>query len=249
KGRQAGYKVLYQPVSEVIHYERATGGTDVSTGAKKYQEINRSSFAEMWSTELIKKPTTGDLSFLRQPRQPWGKNLLVIDHHLPMPDRDSGSLRMFQMLRILHQLGHRVTFIPDNLANIPPYTGELQKRGIEVLYHPYIKKVRDYLISHGAHFDAVLLSRCDFARKHIADVRLHAPQSRIIFDTVDLHYLREDREAQLTLDPEVRRKAQEKQQLEHELIHQADETWVVSPVEQQLLRENWPGKSIQLVSN
>jgi GT2 family glycosyltransferase/glycosyltransferase involved in cell wall biosynthesis len=246
---QAGYKVLYQPLSEVIHYEGATGGTDVSTGTKKYQEINRSSFAEMWSTELIKKPATGDLSFLRQPRQPWGKNLLVIDHHLPMPDRDSGSLRMFQMLRILHQLGHRVTFIPDNLANIPPYTGELQKRGIEVLYHPYIKRVCDYLISHGTFFDAVLLSRCDFARKHIADVRLHAPQSRVIFDTVDLHYLREDREAQLTLDPDVRRKAQERQQLEHELIEQADETWVVSPVEQRLLQEKWPGKSIQLVSN
>ena len=37
--------------------------------------------------------------------------------------------------------------------------------------------------------------------------------------------------------------------MEHELIDQADETWVVSPVEQQLLREKWPGKSIQLVSN
>ena len=94
-----------------------------------------------------------------------------------------------------------------------------------------------------------VLSRCDFARKHIADVRLHAPQSRIIFDTVDLHYLRLSREAQLTQDPEVHRRAQEKQHLEHKLISEADETWVVSPVEQQLLQKKWPGKSIQLVSN
>ncbi len=65
----------------------------------------------------------------------------------------------------------------------------------------YVKKVRDYLIAHGRSFDAVVLSRCDFARKHIAAVRLHAPQSRIIFDTVDLHYLREDSEARLTRDP------------------------------------------------
>ena len=63
----------------------------------------------------------------------------------------------------------------------------------------------------GANFDAVLLSRCDFARKHIADVRLHAPESRVIFDTVDLHYLREDGEARLTGDPELRRKAEEKE--------------------------------------
>src|SRR5207247_2151204 len=33
------------------------------------------------------------------------------------------------------------------------------------------------------------------------------------------------------------------------IIKEADETWVVSPLEQQMLQENWPHKSIQLVSN
>jgi GT2 family glycosyltransferase/glycosyltransferase involved in cell wall biosynthesis len=249
KVRQAGYRVLYQPLSEVIHYEGATGGTDISTGAKKHQEINRSTFAEMWSAELAKRPVNGDVAFLNRPRTPSGKNILVIDHHLPMPDRDSGSLRMFQILKILHCLGHRVTFLPDNLADMPPYTRELQKRGIQVVHHPYVKRVRDYLISHGRMFDVVVLSRCDFAHKHIGDVRLYAPQSRVIFDTVDLHYLREQREAKLTQDPDVLRKAQERQLREDSLIREADETWVVSPIEQQMLQENWPNKSIQLVSN
>ena len=248
KVRKTGYKVLYQPLSEVIHYEGATGGTDLTSGAKKHQEINRSTFAEKWAVELMSKPENGDLAALHV-APPGRKSILVIDHHVPMPDKDSGSVRMFQIVRLLRQLGHRVTFIPDNLAYEPPYTCELQKRGTEVVYHPYVKKVRDYLLEHGPSFDAVVLSRCDFARKHIADVRLHATQSRIIFDTVDLHYLREDSEARLTRDPEMRRKAQEKEQLEHELIDQADETWVVSPVEQQLLQEKWPRKSIQLVSN
>ena len=139
---------------------------------------------------------------------------------------------MFHILNILHQLGHRVTFVPDNLANISPYEDELQKRGIEIIYHPYFKKVRDYLVSHGPEFDAVVLSRCDFARKHIADTRLHAPRSRIIFDTVDLHFVRTGREAQITSDPETREKARQKEDLEYELIDQADETWVVSSVEQ-----------------
>ena len=156
---------------------------------------------------------------------------------------------MFQILKLLHQLGHRVTFIPDNLADIPPYTRELQKRGIEVFYHPYIKKVCDYLIANGSKFDAALLSRCDFARKHIADVRLHAPQSRVIFDTVDLHFVRESRGAELADDLELRQKAQEKRRLEYDLIDQADETWVVSSVEHQILKEKWPAKSIEIVSN
>jgi len=154
---------------------------------------------------------------------------------------------MFHILNILHQLGHRVTFVPDNLANVWPYGEELQKRGIEIIYHPYFKKVRDYLISHGPEFDAVVLSRCDFARKHIADTRLCAPRSRIIFDTVDLHFIRTDREAQITGNPQTREKARQHEELEFELIDQADETWVVSSVEQKLLREARPGKSIEIV--
>jgi glycosyltransferase involved in cell wall biosynthesis len=156
---------------------------------------------------------------------------------------------MFQILKLLHQLGHRVTFIPDNLARIAPYTGELQKRGIEIHYHPYVQRVRDYLISHGSEFDVVVLSRCQFARKHMADVRMYAPQSRIIFDTVDLHFMREAGEARVTNDPEVERKAQETQQMEYELIEQSDETWTVSSSELRLLQANWPEKSIQVVSN
>jgi GT2 family glycosyltransferase/glycosyltransferase involved in cell wall biosynthesis len=243
-----GYKVLYQPLSEVIHYEGATAGTDLSTGAKKHQEINRTKFAETWAAELETKPPNGDLAFLWQ-APPGKKNVLVIDHHIPIPDKDSGSLRMFQILKLLHQLGHRVTFIPDNLADSPLYGDELRRRGIKVVHYPYIRKVRDYLISHGFEFDVVILSRCDFACKHMADVRLHAPRSRIIFDTVDLHSLRAHREAQIRADPEAREKARQKEEVEYDLIRQADETWVTSSVEQKLLQEKWPEKSVQLVSN
>jgi glycosyltransferase involved in cell wall biosynthesis len=37
--------------------------------------------------------------------------------------------------------------------------------------------------------------------------------------------------------------------VEYELIDQSDETWVVSSSEQRLLKEKWPRKSIQVVSN
>jgi GT2 family glycosyltransferase/glycosyltransferase involved in cell wall biosynthesis len=248
KVRRAGYKVLYQPLSEVIHYEGATGGTDISTGAKQHQDINRATFAARWADELMTKPANGDVASLKK-SAPCRKNILVIDHHVPTPDRDSGSLRMFQILKLLHALGHRVTFIPDNLARSHPYTSELQKRGIEIVYHPYLKRVRDYLVSYGCEFDVVVLSRCQFAHKHISDVRRYAPQSRIVFDTVDLHFVREAGEARVTGDPNIERKAQETQQLEYELIDQSDETWVVSNSEERLLKERCPDKSIQVVSN
>ena len=69
KVRQARYKVLYQPLSEVIHYEGATGGTDLNAGAKRHQEIHRSIFAEAWADELLTMPVNGDLSFCNSHRR------------------------------------------------------------------------------------------------------------------------------------------------------------------------------------
>jgi glycosyltransferase involved in cell wall biosynthesis len=248
KVRQSGRKVLYQPLSVVLHYEGITCGTETSTGTKQYQEVNRATFTTAWRAVLSDKPENGDLVAFDSAK-PGKKRILVIDHHLPMPDRDSGSLRMFKILSILYRLGHHVTFLPDNLADIPSYADKLRERGIEVVHYPHAKTVREYLQRRGTTFDVVILSRCDFARKHILDVRQHAPQSRVVFDTVDLHFLRQDREADLVGDPELKRKAQEKCVVEYELIDQADETWVVSPAEQELLHLARPEKSIEVVSN
>ena len=248
KVRAAGFKVLYQPLSEVFHFEGATGGTDISTGTKKHQEINRKAFAAKWKEALATKPANGDVAALEQLPQGY-KRILIIDHSLPMPDRDSGSLRMFQILTILHQLGHRVTFIPHNLANIHPYASELRKHGIEVFLRPHITDVTAYIEAQAKKYDAVILSRCGTAKKHIGTVRLHAPRSHVIFDTVDLHFLRTAREAELTQKAEAKMLAEQTQEQEYSLIKEADETWVVSEAERELLLHDFPGKQIEVVSN
>ncbi|MEO5717601.1 MAG: glycosyltransferase [Chthoniobacterales bacterium] len=244
----AGRKVLYQPLSVVIHYEGISSGTDLAAGTKKYQEVNRRTFSASWPSTLARKPGNGDLAAFDAP-PPGAKRILVIDHHLPMPDRDSGSLRMFQILTILQQLGHQVTFLPDNLADIPPYGDDLRKRGITVMHHPYTSKIADYLEKEGPHYDVVILSRCDFARKHMEHVRQFAPQSRVIFDTVDLHFLRTHREAELTRDPTIQEEGRAKEEAEYGLIDRADETWVVSTAEQELLAQARPDTVVHVISN
>jgi len=50
--RQAHSKVVYCHDSEVIHHEGITAGTDVQTGYKAYQTINRKKFRAKWWREL-----------------------------------------------------------------------------------------------------------------------------------------------------------------------------------------------------
>ena len=53
----------------------------------------------------------------------------VVDHIVPEPDRDSGSLRMRMLLELLVDEGFVVHFVADNLVGTEPYTGELQRLG------------------------------------------------------------------------------------------------------------------------
>ncbi len=50
--RAAGYKVWFCHDSEVIHHEGITAGTDVNSGYKAYQTINREKFIAKWRAVL-----------------------------------------------------------------------------------------------------------------------------------------------------------------------------------------------------
>lgn len=58
--RKAGYAVMVEPRSTVIHHEGGTAGTDTGKGFKRFQNINRGKFARKWARELAKQPTPVD---------------------------------------------------------------------------------------------------------------------------------------------------------------------------------------------
>ena len=47
--RAAGWKVLFEPASKVVHLEGGTAGTDLSQGIKRYQIRNAVKFAQKWA--------------------------------------------------------------------------------------------------------------------------------------------------------------------------------------------------------
>lgn len=70
-----------------------------------------------------------------------------------------------------------------------------------------------------------------------------------MFDTVDLHFLREMREAELHDDRRLHRHAESTRQRELGLVDWADTTWVVSPIERDLLLQARPDADVRIVSN
>ncbi len=50
--RAAGWRVLFEPTSRVVHLEGGTAGTDLGQGIKQYQALNAGKFADKWADEL-----------------------------------------------------------------------------------------------------------------------------------------------------------------------------------------------------
>jgi len=155
---------------------------------------------------------------------------------------------MLAILEILTSLNCKVTFVADNLEHRQPYVSQLQQRGVEVLFHPFVRSIADLLSKRGAEFDIVMMSRHYIAVKHIDAVRAFAPRALVVFDTVDLHFLRSERQADLEGSVLARVAARAKRDEELTLIRKADVTLVVSPFEQSLLAELLPDARVLMLS-
>ena len=246
--RDAGKRVVYQPGARVIHDEGTTAGVDIGSGAKAYQDRNRTRFAahrrEALAGHLPAGTTPSAANLHRRQRQ-----VLLIDALTPMPDRDSGSLRLVNLMRLLREEGAHVVFLPADRKHAGAYTEALQRLGVETWYAPFAAHPPAWLREHGSRFDTVVVSRHYVAREFLPLLRAHAPQARVVFDSVDLHYLREQRAAGVAGDAAMARNAQRTRALELDVIARSDRTLVVSEVERALLAADAPDARVDVLSN
>jgi len=247
KIREKGYRVIYQPLSTVVHYEGITSGTDVAQGTKAYQVANGEKFFERWKNQLKNHQISGvDVDKAKDRRAT--RRVLVLDHCTPTPDHDSGSIDVYNIMLLLREMEFQVTFIPeDNFLYMPKYTKALQRNGIEVLYAPYTMNIESHLKGFGSRYDLVFLIRVGVADRHLNTVRKLCPNAKILFHTVDLHFLRMLREADMTADPVKRQNAEEMKLLELNLIKAADVATVISDHELSLLSKIIPREKIRLL--
>jgi GT2 family glycosyltransferase/glycosyltransferase involved in cell wall biosynthesis len=248
KVRRQGYRTVVQPASEIIHFEGVSAGTSVTgTGMKRFQAVNHRKFFDRWRDTLAAHRFNGELPELEAERSV-RQRALIIDDSVPEPDKDAGSNAIFQHILALQRLGYKVTFIPgDNMAKIDPYTAELQRRGVECLYHPYYFSVEDVFRKRPVPFDLVYLHRYSNASKYGGMIRQHFPKARILYNVADLHFLRMERQAEIESDPVLRQKAEQMRRLELGAMFFVDCVIVHSATEAELLAKLAPQIDVQVI--
>lgn len=248
KVRAAGRRVLVQPGSRVVHDEGTSNGTDTGSGIKAWQVRNQQVFADAWRAALARQLPAGSVPgpalVHRGQRQ-----VLIIDEAVPRPDRDSASLRQFNLIRMLLAGGAHVVFLPTRGEHGGAATQALQALGVEVWHAPWLQGVGPWLRTHGPRFQVAMLVRHHVANECLPLLRRHASQARTVFDTVDLHYLRERRGAELSGDPRLARGAERTRASELAVMAATDVTLLVSAAEKQQLAVDAPSVRVELLSN
>ncbi len=244
--RKKGYKVVYQPLSVVVHFEGVSNGTDTSSGQKSYQVVNNKKFYDKWKNILEKEHfQNAENVFLARNRGQNKKTILVVDHYVPHHDKDAGSKCTFMYIKLFVELGMNVVFIGDNFYPHQPYTQELQQMGVFVLYGDYYyNNWKTWIKENGKYFDYAYLNRPHISEKYI-DILKKNSEAKIIYFGHDLHFLREYREYEITKDSDKLKSSNDWKKREFDLFTKADVVYVVGSFEQALLKKEFPDKIIQ----
>ena len=246
--RQQGYKVMYQPLSIVVHYEGKSNGTDTSQGLKKYQIENSIKLKEKWRDEFKKQYDDGINVFNARERAKEKKTILVIDHYVPQIDKDAGSKTTYQYLKMFVRKGYRVKFIGDNFYQHEPYTTMLQQMGIEVLYGPwYAQHWKEWILENKNSIDFAYLNRPHITIKYI-DFLKENTDIKCIYYGHDLHFLRLKREYELTGDESKKKEADEWQEKELYIMRHADMTYYPSCVEVEEIKKLDPTIPVKAIT-
>ena len=235
--RQAGYRTLFQPRSQLLHFEGVSSGTDTGSGIKAHQVTNLERFKARWSKTLAGHRPNGEAPHLEKERAVASRALFV-DLTTPEPDHDAGSVVAVECMRGLQTAGFKVTFVPqDNFLWTPQFSAPLQRAGIEAVYHPYYSRFTPFVKARGEEFDLVFLHRYQTAERTLADIRQFAPQAKVVLLNADLHYLREMREAELRGDPAAICEAERTRDRELAVMGAVDLVLTHSTVEQEILAD------------
>ena len=235
--REIGYKIIYQPKAVIVHHQSSSYRSEIRDSLSN---INHSKFMKKWAKQIWGQNANSSI-FLARDRSKDKKVIIFVDEKVPDYDKHAGSLSTFQYIKLLHEMGFKLIFIPDSLKPLEPYATELQQAGIEVVYGPF--EFKSWIKCNGRYIHYVWLSRPDVAIKYVKAIKRHS-KAKILYYTVDLHYLRELRRYQIEKRKEILDESIRLKKIEFYLFKNVDVILTPSDQEQNIIREAFPQKRI-----
>ncbi|HEY8292968.1 MAG TPA: glycosyltransferase, partial [Thermomicrobiales bacterium] len=127
------------------------------------------------------------------------KRALVCAPRVPEYDREGGARRIYHFIEFLRDAGWSVSFIAHDASGGEQYARTLRQMGVATYAGEASNKTGDEylldpapLIAHGR-FDLAILIFWNIAERYLPVLRALSPETCVIVDSVDLHFLRNAR--------------------------------------------------------
>ena len=185
------------------------------------------------------------------------KNVLIIDEIIPEFNKDSGSRRLTEIIKLLLKNNISVFLVAD-LKQYKYKSNYIQKfidLGVNV-YQPSIDNkgnlvTKEVFIQRiSPKMNVAWLHRPMIFNKFHALIKAANPNVRLVFDMVDFHYVRLLREYELSGNPTLKTEAEKFLKIELENCQLADTVIAISKTDKQLLKQHFnASEKVVLLSN
>lgn len=118
---------------------------------------------------------------------------------MPEFDREGGSRRVFHLIEFLQEAGWAVSFITRYASDGERYARVLQQKGVPVYVSDETWSGGEQSLIHPAdliaagNFDIAIIAFWFMAEYYLPIIRSVSPKTRIVADSIDLHFLRQSR--------------------------------------------------------
>lgn len=177
----------YSALAIHLRGESYGSGAEYKSQSHNLQQINRLIFISKWRGVLQTQPRPDAHSETRKLQTNFSqrkKLIVVADDQLPTPDRDSGSLRMLNLLKCMRMTDFHIAFIPSN--------GVLDERldilfGIGVFVFSSASEAAEFARVNNLEVTGTLLCRPRTFEKLYPDIVAQFGRKKIVYDMVDWH--------------------------------------------------------------
>jgi glycosyltransferase involved in cell wall biosynthesis len=163
------------------------------------------------------------------------------------PRWSAGDVALFDEMSALSRLGCSISFsAPELMGRTSPEGSWLAGKGIARLISTKAHRAAAQIVKKAGPIDVAYLSFWNVARIYLPHIREYFPNSKIVFNPVDLHFLRAERGERFGIVPTARMTFSEMKDRELSVIAQADVTLVYSDVEKRILSDLLPQARVEI---
>lgn len=175
--------------------------------------------------------------------------MLVIESKTPEFDKNAGDKSIWHIINTYLKMGFKIIYVPNNFCPFEPYSKIMRDMGIDFIndFSVFNRKMFKVWLKYWAkNIDCALLARPYVAIKYIDEIKKYK-NIKILYYGQDLHFLREQRDYELTKNKKSLKNSKKYKKMEEKLIKEAKVSYFPSVVEKEIAKSLVPKSNVEVV--